>query len=241
LTAEITLWSVLSGMCAGHCGIAFPSVILSEAMQSSRIAKTLAPATPYLTIAGGLLLLHSAWVALISYHLTAILVMLLSKHDLSFRGVGHRTRLLLPTISAVLGASAGVILIGMWSIFGLDRSLPGYMRDSGLSGGAWTLFMAYFVIVNPWVEEFFWRGFLRNPGRGPVLNDFLFSGYHLIVFATLLNPLLLAVSFVVLAVTSCFWRQANRMNGSLLPSIASHVAADLAVVIVVGIRSSAIR
>jgi hypothetical protein len=231
----------LVGMDAGHCGIAFRSVILSEAMRSSRMAKTLAPATPYLAIAGGLLLLHSAWVALVSYHLIAISVMLLSKHDMGFRRVGQSTRLLVPTISAALGASAGVILIGVWSVSGLDRSLPGYIRGSGLGGGAWTLFMAYFVIVNPWVEESFWRDFLSNPGRRPVLNDFLFSGYHLIVFAGLLNSLLLAVSFVVLAVISWFWRQANRLNGSLLPSIASHIAADLAVVIVVGIRSSAIR
>jgi hypothetical protein len=228
-------------MCAGHCGIDFHSVLLSEAMESSRIAKTLAPATPYLTIAGGLLLLHSAWVALVSYHLIAISVMLLSKHDPGFRRVGQSTRLLMPAISTVLGASAGVILIGMWNVSGLDWVVPGYMRGSGLSGGAWTLFMVYFVIVNPWVEEFFWRDFLSNPGRCPILNDFLFSGYHLIVFAGLLNPLLLAVSFVVLAVTSWFWRQANRLNGSLLPSIASHIAADLAVVMVVGIRLSAIR
>ncbi len=186
-----------------------------------------------MTVGVGLFLFRNAFVALIGYHLAMVLIMLLSgsKPDLRQLAVGRQWRVSL--ISVVAGASAGLFLFAAWSLVGLDGKAGEFARSLGLSEATWLAFLIYFVIANPWIEEFYWRGFLGSGDRRPVLNDVLFSGYHLLVTASILGPIWLAALFVVLTLTAWFWRQADRLGGSLFPSILSHLAADLTVMLVV--------
>ena len=186
-----------------------------------------------MTVGAGVFLFRNAWVALIGYHLAMVLIMLLSgsKPDLKQLAVGRQRRV--PLISGALGACAGLLLLGAWSPVGLDGKAGEFARSLGLNGTTWPAFLIYFVIANPWIEEFYWRGFLGSGDRRPVLNDVMFSGYHLLVTAGILGPVWLAPLFVVLTLTAWFWRQADRLGGSLFPSILSHLAADLTVMLVV--------
>ncbi len=186
-----------------------------------------------MTVGVGLYVFHNAWVALIGYHLAMGLILLFSRDTSDFKGLFRAWRLPILPVSGVVGACAGLLLLGVWSVVGLDGNGGQLARSLGLSGTTWPAFVAYFVIANPWIEEFFWRGYLGSGDRRPVLNDVLFSGYHILVAATILSPAWLAALFVVLTLAAWFWRQVDRLGGSLLPSIVSHLAADLTVMLVI--------
>ncbi len=207
-----------------------------KAVQPSRLTRVIAPFAPYVIVSLGLFLFRNAWAALIGYHLAMVLIMLLSsgKPDFKQLVVGKRWPVLV--VSCVVGTCAGLFLLGGWSLMGLDGKAGEFARSLGLSGATLLAFLIYFVIANPWIEEFYWRGYLGSGDSRPVLNDLMFSGYHLLVMASILGPVWSAALFVVLTVAAWFWRQADRLGGSLLPSLLSHLAADLTVMLVVYAR-----
>jgi hypothetical protein len=91
--------------------------------------------------------------------------------------------------------------------------------------------VAYYVLLNPFLEEYYWRGFLGSSAKRPVLNDFLFAGYHLIVLARTLDLIWLVVVFLCLCGAAWFWRQISRITGGLLAAYISHMAADITVIL----------
>jgi hypothetical protein len=162
-----------------------------------------------------------------------VLVMAISRYKPSLRASFTSGRYLAPLTAAALGAGAGIGLLALWPLLPFGQSAGPYIRSLGLNDRTLPVFFAYFVAVNPWLEETYWRGFLGSAVKRPELNDGLFSGYHLPVLAGVVGPLWLAVAFVCLAATAWLWRQANRINGGLLPSILSHLAGDIAVMIII--------
>ncbi len=202
-------------------------------MASTRFKRIVAPLIPYLTVGVGVLVFRNAWLALLSYHLGMVSVMLISRYKPSLRASFAGSGYLIPVICTALGASAGIALITVWPLLGLNQSAGSYIRSLGLDQRTVPLFFVYFVTVNPWLEETYWRGFLGSDRKRPELNDGLFSGYHLAVIGGVVGPLWLAAAFFCLTAAAWFWRQANRLNGGLLPSMLSHLAADIAVMTVI--------
>ena len=88
-------------------------------------------------------------------------------------------------------------------------------------------------MVNPWIEEYYWRGYLGSNTKKIILNDLLYSGYHLVVLAGKVEIVWLIVIFFALAVVAWFWRQTNRWSQGMLPSTASHLAADITVMLTI--------
>ncbi len=194
------------------------------------IRKILAPAIPYIAIGAGLLLFHNAWLAIFSYHLGIILLV-------HFSGVGVPVRLVfrsrdyrLPVLAAMLGGAGGILLYVLWPMLAVPDDIELYLQSIRLNAGIWPVFLVYFVVVNPLIEEYYWRGCLGSKRQGPVLNDLWFSGYHLLVMAGNIGVMWLPVVFLVLAVVAWFWRQIDRLGEGLLPSIVSHIAGGIAVI-----------
>jgi hypothetical protein len=201
-----------------------------NALQRKRI---LAPVLPYVTIGAGLLVFHNAWLAILGYHAGMIVTILLSGTRVAAKESYRGNRYSIPLVAALAGACAGLLLYLLWPALGFANDPGSFMRLIGLNERTWPAFLAYFILTNAVIEEYYWRGFLGSVGKGIRLNDLVFSGYHLIVLASLLQPIWLMVVFVCLTTGAWYWRQMNRLNGGLLASTVSHLTADATVILTV--------
>lgn len=191
--------------------------------------KVFASIIPYLAVIFGLVVFHNAWLAILTYHAGMLVVLLVAKEKLSLKRVFDNPKYFIVLAGALAGAAGGGLLYFVWPWLGLNGNVSAYTSSIGLTAAGWPGFLAYFVLVNPVIEEYYWRGFLAGGQKGISLSDVWFSGYHLLVLAGLISPLWLVVVFISLTFAAWFWRQMNRWNGGLLASTVSHLTADIAV------------
>ncbi len=106
--------------------------------------------------------------------------------------------------------------------------LPAWLSTHHLSGTGLIFMVVYYGLVHPVLEQMHWAP-LRDTTP---LAHVAFAGYHMLVLASLLPLVWLAVCFVTLLCASWLWQRLVRDSASLLPAIASHIAADLGMIIV---------
>lgn len=184
---------------------------------------------PYVAVSTGMFIFHNAWVAILSYHACIVAVMALSGRSFRFRPVLDINRLLMPL---VFGLSGGVLMFFFWPTLSVSSN-QGFFDSIGITKAAWPLFMVYYVSVNPFLEECFWRGCLGSEKKGLVAVDPSFAGYHVILIAGKMNLFWVAITFVILTLASWYWRQLRRESKSLFVPVLSHAAADLSVIVVI--------
>lgn len=190
----------------------------------------IAPVIPYIAVGIGLLLCHNAWLAMLGYHAGLLLWIYLSGAGFALRRVFTSRGYKIVLLAIALGLAGGMLFYALWPVLGVSVDIDRYASSVGLNETTWPLFLAYFVIVNPVIEEYYWRGCLGSEIRRPVINDGWFAGYHVLVLAGKMAPVWLPVIFLTLAGAAWAWRQMNRLGGGLLPSLACHVAADITVI-----------
>ena len=202
-------------------------------MNAWPVKRIIPPSIPYITISIGLLVFHSAWLAILSYHTGMITILLFSKTGIDRKQAFKSNSYWFPLITALVGAGSGILLFALWPLFTAPDDINSYVQSIGLNKGSWPAFLAYFILVNPWLEEYYWRGYLATGTKGIMMNDLLFSGYHLIVLAGYIETIWLIAVFLCLTIGAWFWRQINRLNGGLLASTVSHIAADITVILTI--------
>ena len=202
-------------------------------MKPIPVKKILSPLVPYIAIGIGFLVFHNAWLTVLGYHAGMIIVLLLSNKGTALKPVFRCKNYWFPLITALVGASSGVVLYLLWQYLSLPPDINVFLRSIRLSGGSWLVFIAYFSLINPFIEEYYWRGYLGSAAKGITLNDMLFSGYHLVVLVGLIGNIWLLVVFCGLTLGAWLWRQMNRLNGGLLASTISHLTADMAIVLMI--------
>ena len=191
---------------------------------------------PYLAVFFGMMILRSAWGALIGFHLTLLPLLITRRQIISPRFLSPVSmKLLLPV--AATGLSAGLGLWLLWPSVGIPADFPARLAALGLSGLIWPFFIAYFTLVNPWLEEAYWRDVLASSSAYPALVDFLFAGYHLIILGLFVSPAWMLFAFVILTAAGWSWRQVSRYTGSLLPAALSHLLADFSILMVLYLKA----
>ena len=199
--------------------------------------KLLLPLFVYAAIYAGLYVFKSAWGAILAYHFVIVLELVLDppaglwKKIIS--GWNFKQGILLTLFCSLAG---GVLLLFLPMMQPEGSPLSSSLQALGLTGDTWILFMLYFTIVHPVLEEIFWRDYLvENNSRYPIALDFAFAGYHILVLVWFVTISWVALAFVVLCAASWIWRiTADRNNGLLIP-IVSHSIADLSVVLAVNL------
>jgi len=207
-------------------------------MNNESLRKILPAFIPYLAITIGFLVFENAWLAMLGYHagIAAYLVCSKTKIDLRHTFGSKNPRLLALGLAAAAAVSSCLYLF--WPLLGIPEDISQYLNNTGLNGHTWPVFLAYFIIVNPPLEEYFWRHCLASPQKRPVLHDLLFAGYHLLVFYSLVAPVWLILVFLGLTAGAWFWRQLNRGNGGILASYTSHLAADIIVILTIYFKTA---
>ena len=97
----------------------------------------------------------------------------------------------------------------------------------------WPVFITYFALVNPWVEEYFWRGYLGSPSRRLYPSDFLYAGFHVLILMGKMQIGAVLYSLIVLVLAGWFWRQLACADEGLLAPVLGHMAADFSILMTV--------
>ena len=195
--------------------------------------KWLTPILPYLAVGLGLFWFQNASMALLGFHLTIVISLLLARSPIPVKLLfrSHDMRWII--LSVLLCGSSGISLYFFKSYFGIANDLPARLEALGLTGSTWPGFMAYFVLVNPFVEEYFWRGFLGNPTHSVYVSDFLYAGFHALILVGKVQTISILGSLITLILAGWFWRQIAREDQGLLAPVLGHMAADFTILLAV--------
>jgi membrane protease YdiL (CAAX protease family) len=188
---------------------------------------------PYIAIIAGLYVFSNIWVAMVSYHLSIILIAVFTKNLLKFKNLIKGWSLLLTFLFTLGCAVNGVLIYYLWPFISGSGDLGLKLIELGLNDSNWLLLILYYSLITPWLEEFFWRDLMASKSKFPDLSDVLFAGYHLFVLALFIKTFFLPVVFITLLSAAWFWRFISRKLGGLLIPVISHTAADISTILVV--------
>ena len=193
--------------------------------------KTLTPILPYLAIWMGLFFFKSAWATLLGFHLAILIALFVLRPSLPLTVIfrpanGKRTVFMI-----LFCAASGPGLYLLRDFFQVAGNLGAQLAEIGLSGSAWFGFITYFALVNPFFEEYFWRGVLGSETKGFYFGDLVYAGYHVMVVWNKTHPFSMLFLLAVLTFVGWYWRQVYRKDDSLLAPVLGHMAADLSILI----------
>ncbi len=195
--------------------------------------KWIAVVLVYLAIGVGFFWARSVWVTLLGFHAAMIVSLIIARPKLSFSTFFQNTNPKWTITSILLCASSGICLFFLRNYFGFAADLHAQLESIGLTTQTWLPFMLYAVLVNPFLEEYFWRGYLGSAAKGLYLFDLIFAGYHILILIGKVNLLAIALIVIVLTFAAWFWRQAARESGGYLAPMLGHMAADLTILLTI--------
>ena len=195
--------------------------------------KWIAPALTYLAVGFGLFRIHSAWGALLGFHAAMLVSLLIAKPNIPVIVLFKSTNIKWIIPSILLCGSSGVTLYFLWRYFRVADDLSAQLAALGLNVSNWSMFIAYFASINPFVEEYFWRGYLGSQTKGLHISDFLYAGFHALILINKVGIESIIFAVVLLILAGWFWRQIAREDQGLLAPVLGHMAADLTILIAV--------
>jgi hypothetical protein len=195
--------------------------------------KWLAPVPAYLAVWLGLFVFHSAWGALLGFHAAIIIGLLIARSGVPVGILFKSTHRRWIALSLLLTGGSGIALLSLWDVFRVADDLPVQLEVLGITTSTWPPFLAYFAAVNPFVEEYFWRGVLGDPTRRLYGSDLAYAGFHAMVLIGKVPAGSIVFALVTLTLAGWFWRQIAREDRGLLAPVLGHMAADLTILLAV--------
>lgn len=191
--------------------------------------KWIAPSLAYLAVGLGLLVFHSAWGALLGFHAAIILSLLIARPTIPLKRLLTNNNFKWIPLSILLCGASGAALYLLQDAFGFASDFSAQVAALGLNASNWLVFIAYFALVNPWVEEYFWRGWLGSGSKSLHTSDFVYAGFHALIMIGRVRTGSVLFGVGVLVLAGWFWRQIAREDGGLLAPVLGHMAADFTI------------
>ena len=101
--------------------------------------KWIAPALAYLAVGLGLFQFHSAWGALVGFHIAIIISLLIARPKLPFSILVKSTNLKWIVLNILVCGSSGISLYFLWDKFGFANDLPAQVKALGLKSSTCSL------------------------------------------------------------------------------------------------------
>ena len=187
----------------------------------------------YLAVGMGMFQLHNAWGALLGFHIVIVVSLLWIRPNIPIAILFKSTNIKWILLSVLLCGSSGLGLHFLWAYFGPATDLPAQIQSLGLTPATWPGFIAYFALVNPLLEEYFWRGYLGDPTNGFYIYDLIYAGYHVLVLLgkVPMHSIIFALSGLTFA--GWLWRQVAREDRGLFAPVLGHMAADFTILVAI--------
>ncbi|HNQ94762.1 MAG TPA: CPBP family glutamic-type intramembrane protease [Anaerolineales bacterium] len=196
--------------------------------------KWIAPALAYLAVFLGLFVLHSAWAALLGFHAAIIGSLLIARPGIPLSTLLKNSNKKWIALNLLVCGTSGFALFFLWDVFGIANDLPSQVAALGLNARTWLPFIAYFALVNPFVEEYFWRAYLGSATKRLHRSDLLYAGFHALILIRKAPIVSILFAVAALALAGWFWRQvAREEDGGLLAPVLGHMAADLTILLAI--------
>jgi len=199
-------------------------------LASHRRIKTLGLFSPYGAVIVGVFLFHNAWIAILLYHaILALCVCIVNRTMVSEIKKGFSgSQAFLLGFPALL---CGLLIYWFWphaktDTIDLSTVLHTYELD-GLAGG---LFAVYSILVNPILEELFWRECWNPSYSKPAFIDLVFAGYHGLALALILKPVYVIAAIGFLSGVSWLFRYLKQINRGMAIPYIMHLAADISII-----------
>ncbi len=191
---------------------------------------------PYLAVITGLYCLHSAWAAVLIYDVGMLAVLVTRRFNWNRMFRGWKWRMATTLIIVGMLAGPAILVLQEW-LFGSSGDAVVSLRSSlvalGLDTRSWLWLAIYFPVVNPFLEEAFWRGELISTGARVTVADVAFAGYHVLVLLQFTHIAAAVVAGILILGAAFVWRHcALRYHGLAVPFV-SHLAANLAIILAV--------
>lgn len=191
-------------------------------------------AGPYIPIGAGLLLFKNAWIAVLGFHGVILAALWIHRNKWNIATLWNGGGLAWLPVIMVLTLAFGIGLIWIAELFpGYDRYLRRVLRGLGVSGPWMAVLAIYTCMVNPVLEEAFWRGLFFEGHRRPAISDLAYGGIHVLVFLPFMSFHQALVGAVFLVGIGYLWRTIARRRGGLALPLAWHALGDVVVILVV--------
>jgi hypothetical protein len=200
--------------------------------------KWLAPIPPYLAVWAGLFLFKSAWLSLIGFHAAILSTLVAARPNIPINILFQSKYPKRILAGVLLCGTSGIGLYILWDLLGIASDLPLQLQSIGLTPSSWIAFIAYFSLVNPFIEEYFWRAYLGSGRRGFYIGDLIYAGYHALILINKVYFPSIILALTCLTCISWFWRQSHREDNKLLASVLGHMAADFSILTCVMLQVS---
>ena len=192
------------------------------------------PILPYLAVWAGLYLFKDAWFTLTGFHAAILLVLAVMRPNVPVNILFKSKSPQWILINVLICSISGIGLYFLWDWFRIVPDLPAQLGSMGLNSSvSWFAFIAYFSLVNPFIEEYFWRGVLGSNSKKFYIGDLVYAGYHAVVLWGKVPPLVVLFAVVTLTSAGWFWRQSAREDEGLLAAVLGHAVADFSILMVV--------
>jgi membrane protease YdiL (CAAX protease family) len=187
----------------------------------------------YAAVIVGLFLFRHAWSALLLFHIAILVSLIAARSDVPIKILFTSDNIKWILLNILLCGSTGFTLYFFWDKFGVTDNISAQVNAMGLDESNWKVFIGYFAVVNPLLEEYFWRGFLGSESTNLAPSDFLYAGFHGLILMDRVQTSMILYSLAVLILAGWFWRQIARADRGLLAPVLGHMAADLSILFAV--------
>lgn len=140
-------------------------------------------------------------------------------------------------VAGSLGSSllAGVLVFSLWPWLAKPaaQALAPFLSTWALDAPSWAIFVWYFCLINPWLEELYWRHWLSQTDHSIWETTIWFAGYHGLVLWPLIHWWWVILVLIILAIVGWWWSQLSRWGTGLLGPIACHLVADVSIMLAV--------
>jgi membrane protease YdiL (CAAX protease family) len=194
---------------------------------------------PTALVAATMLIHQDAWMAMVGFHLLMLAALIIYR-----RSINWRKCFALPSARLLLGhLTAAVLMTTTFSIViyayaaghdGYGEWFAGRLNDHDVYPATRLLFALQLCLLNPLLEELFWRGLFFSDRRRLAATDFCYAAFHIFALLPFMPAAQAAVGTVGLVGFGYVLRQLVRSkNGSLILPLLWHALADIAVVVAI--------
>ena len=186
--------------------------------------------SPYLAVILGVFIFKSGLFAVLLYHFILAVCIIGINRSQTLKLIKSGFHRYIGPLICLGGLLPGMAILFLWPYAKQQTAdLAQLMNSVNLTSTSFTVFALYACLINPFLEESFWRGCFKPASWRPGPVDALFAGYHAVVLIPVFTPVFVGLSFLALMFVGWAFRNIYRLTDGLAIPLLTHIIADIAI------------